>query len=203
MTTQGDSLIKKTQRGLSILAFETTKQSRILKKRMRIAALQKETKADLRDLGNLVYNAILNSQPGILEEEEVKILVDNIRTNKSEVEHLRDAIARLGRARKHFPEGEDETAAWPSPRPDEEPLLVVEPSAQAPEGAKDAGVTTERELKGAVLQPTAGEQPIRPTPNPAELATEPSETKSPSIPPAPGADPGRPRGESSARTEKP
>ena len=76
MATQGESLIRKTQRGLSILAFETTKQSRILKKRMRIGALQKEIKADLRDLGNLVYNAVVNDQSGILQEEEVKILVD-------------------------------------------------------------------------------------------------------------------------------
>ena len=195
MTTQGDSLIKKTQRGLSILAFETTKQSRILKKRMRIAALQKETKADLRDLGNLVYNAILNNQPGVLEEEEVKILVDNIRTNKSEVERLRDGIARLGRARKHFLEEEEEPAAWPAPRPDEEPPLVVEPSPRPAERPENAGVTTERELKEAVLQPTPSDQPIRPTPKPAVVGAEQTETESPSIPPAPGADPGRPREE--------
>ena len=104
MGTQGESFMKKTQKGLSILAFETTKQSRILKKRMRTAALQKEVKADLRDLGNLVYNALINDQAGILEEEEVKILVENIRDNKGEVEHLRDSMARLNRSRKHFEE---------------------------------------------------------------------------------------------------
>ena len=106
MSHSTETLLKKTQRGLSILAFETTKQSRILKKRMRIAALQKEIKADLRDLGSLVYNAVINDQTGILGEEEVKILVQNIKQNKVEVERLRDSIGRLGRAKKHFTEEE-------------------------------------------------------------------------------------------------
>jgi hypothetical protein len=202
MTTQGDSLIKKTQKGLSILAFETTKQSRILKKRMRIAALQKETKADLRDLGNLVYNAILNNQAGILEEEEVKILVDNIRTNKGEVERLREGIARLGRARKHFHEGEEETAAWPSPRPDEEPPLVVEPSPGAPGTSEAAGVTTEPEVEETAPQPAAGEEPERLAPRSADLGPDQVESTSPSIPPGPGADRGGSR-EEPGEAEKP
>lgn len=102
MATRGDNLLRKTQRGFSILAFETTKQSRILKKRMRAAALQKEIKADLRDLGNLVYNALLKGQTDVLGDEEVRILVENLRRNKDEVDRLRDAVARLSRARKQF-----------------------------------------------------------------------------------------------------
>jgi hypothetical protein len=130
MGTQGESFMKKTQKGLSILAFETTKQSRILKKRMRGAALQKEVKADLRDLGNLVYNALINDQPGILEEEEVKILVENIRDNKLEVEHLRDSMARLNRSRKHFEEPEVGFEAPPAPPPESRPA-EAKPEAAA------------------------------------------------------------------------
>lgn len=130
MGTQGESFMKKTQKSLSILAFETTKQSRILKKRMRSAALQKEVKADLRDLGNLVYNAVINNQAGILEEEEVKILVENIRDNKAEVEHLRDSMARLNRSRKHFEEEEfglEAAAALEHPAPVSPPSSAAEP----------------------------------------------------------------------------
>lgn len=154
MAAQTESLIKKTQKGLSILAFETTKQSRILKKRMRIAALQKETKADLRDLGNLVYNSIINEQAGILEEEEVKILVGNIRANKAEVEKLRDGIARLGRARKHFQEEEERDATAPAPYPDDEPPLVVDPAPRPEPRPYDVKVTTGREPNEAVLDPS-------------------------------------------------
>jgi hypothetical protein len=189
MPTQGDSLLKKTQRGLSILAFETTKQSRILKKRMRTAALQKEIKADLRDLGNLVYNAVVHDQPGILQEDEVKILVENIRQNKEEVEHLRDAIARLSRTRKHFPEGEAE--GWedaPEPALDEPPAVVVETSTRPPP-APDAGVTTEREMKAEVLQPPPSE------PRPPK---KPARKQEPAVPPPPGTDPEHP---SEARAE--
>lgn len=195
MSTQGDSLIRKTQKGLSILAFETTKQSRILKKRMRSAALQKEIKADLRDLGNLVYNAVINHQPGILEEEEVGILVGNIRANKEEVEHLRDAIARLSRAHKHFPGGEPDFEG-PAAAFDEEPGLVVEPAPPVEEASPDLGVSTEREMKEAVLDatPVKGKAKIKAT----EAAKKPpakkakQEEEAPSVPPAPGTDPGHP-----------
>ncbi|MEW6488480.1 MAG: hypothetical protein AB1578_11290 [Thermodesulfobacteriota bacterium] len=186
MPTQGDSLLKKTQRGLSILAFETTKQSRILKKRMRTAALQKEIKADLRDLGNLVYNAVVHDQPGILQEEEVKILVENIRQNKEEVEHLRDAIARLSRTRKHFPEGEPE--GWedaPEPALDEPPSVVVETSTRPPP-ADDTGVSTEREMKAEILQAPP------PEPRPLKKAPRKPEAVEPAVPPPPGTDPEHP-----------
>ncbi len=186
MSTQSDSLIKKTQRGLSILAFETTKQSRILKKRMRTAALQKEIKADLRDLGNLVYNAVVHDQPGILSEEEVKILVDNIRQNKVEVDHLRDAIARLSRTKKHFPEGEPEEGdEYPEPALDEPPLVVVETTGELPP-AEDKGVATEREMKADVFQAPPPERPAPKKPATKETAPEPG------VPPAPGTDPEHP-----------
>lgn len=159
MATYNESILKKTQRGFSILAFETTKQSRILKKRMRVAALQKEIKADLRDLGNLVYNAIVNHQPGILEEEEVKILVQNVRSNKAEVERLRDSISRLGRAKKHFAEEDSE---FPEVRPDEQPGVVVEPSNNPPEPMPDIAVSQKGDLECAVLEPTdASGTPLR------------------------------------------
>ncbi|MBI5441622.1 MAG: hypothetical protein HY900_10490 [Deltaproteobacteria bacterium] len=118
---------------------------------MRVAALQKEIKADLRDLGNLVYNAILNHQTAILEEEEVKILVHNIRNNKAEVERLRDSISRLGRAKKHFTDEETEPHRE-GPRPDEEPAVVVEPAPSPSEPAADVTVSEQRELEGAMLQ---------------------------------------------------
>ncbi len=156
MATQGDNLLRKTQRGLSILAFETTKQSRILKKRMRTAALQKEIKADLRDLGNLVYNAVINEQPGILGEEEVRILVENVRQNKEEVDRLRDAIARLSRARKHFAEGEEEEEVWtegPVPHAEEPPLVEPEPPEAKPApAAKPAAARTEKKEAPAAVE---------------------------------------------------
>lgn len=186
MPTQGDSLLRKTQRGISILAFETTKQSRILKKRMRTAALQKEIKADLRDLGNLVYNAVVHDQPGILQEEEVKILVDNIRQNKEEVEHLRDAIARLSRTRKHFPEGE--TEGWedaPEPALDEPPAVVVETSTRPAPGG-DTGARTEGEMKAESLQAPA------PEPRPPKKPARKPEAAEPAVPPPPGTDPEHP-----------
>jgi hypothetical protein len=193
MASQGESLIKKTQKGLYILAFETTKQSRILKKRMRIAALQKEIKADLRDLGNLVYNAIVNDQPGILEEEEVKILVENVGENKKEVEHLRDAIARLSRTRKHFEEedweseGEEGLAG-----PDEPPGVVVEPHAREAVPPGGTEVSTEREMKEAVLEPAPPPTPPKQARKPAEAkktaAVKEVEEETPAAP-APGAEP--------------
>ncbi len=173
MATHGDSLIRKTQKGISILAFETSKQSRILKKRMRIAALQKEVKADLRDLGNLVYNALLHEQAGILEEEEVKILVDNVRENKAEVEHLRDAIARLSRTRKHFELDEDYEGEGYAPEPsaDEEPLVTVEAGETADAGA-DAEPETAEEVEASVVQPAP-----EPAPKPAPKKKAPAKKK--------------------------
>jgi hypothetical protein len=153
MSNGTETLLKKTQRGLSILAFETTKQSRILKKRMRIAALQKEIKADLRDLGNLVYNAVINDLPGVLGEEEVKILVQNIQHNKLEVERLRDSIGRLGRAKKHFTEDEAGEEIVPS-GPDGVPVVIVETPPQAVPPPVDVEVSTDREPKAAVLDAT-------------------------------------------------
>lgn len=176
MATHGDTLLKKTQRGFSILAFETTKQSRMLKKRMRIAALQKEIKADLRDLGNLVYNAMINQQPEILEEEEVKILVQNVKNNKGEVERLRDSIGRLGRAKKHFmDEPLEEERFGPGPRPDDEPAVVVEPAPVPEQPVRDATVETEKDEEPAAFQ--------SPEPEPPKESS-----RKRSVPPAPGAD---------------
>lgn len=106
MSSQSEGLMSKTQKGLSILAFETNKQSRILKRRMQIAALQKDIKSDLRALGNLVYNAFINEQKDVMGEADVRILVENIHRNKDEIERIRDMIARLSRAKKHFSEEE-------------------------------------------------------------------------------------------------
>ncbi len=189
MASQGESLIRKTQKGISVLAFETTKQSRILKRRMRIAALQKEIKADLRDLGNLVYNAVINDQPGILEEEEVKLLVESIRKNREEIEHLRDAIARLSRARKHFPEQEERAEPGPeAPEagPGEPPVTEAEPAAAAPV-VEEAG--PEEKGQEAVLEPE---------PAPDEVKAE----EEPAVPPPPGTDPGHPSGEGETEKEE-
>ncbi len=189
MAGQGDSLIRKTQKGLSVLAFETSKQTRILKKRMRIAALQKEIKTDLRDLGNLVYNAVVNGHTEVLQEEEVQLLVESIRKNKEEIQHLREAIARLSRARKHFPEGEEPEEEAPEPGPDEPELATVEPSeAEAPRA--ETPTDEARDVEEAVLEPAAAEK----EPQGTAGATEPEESEASSgqVPPPPGTDPGRP-----------
>ncbi len=100
MPRQGEKFIQRTQKGLSALAFETSKQGRILKRRMRIFALQKEVKADLQDLGSIVFNAIQRENPGILEDEEVRILAAKIAEATHEIDRLRDAISRISRVQK-------------------------------------------------------------------------------------------------------
>ena len=181
MGTQGESFMKKTQKGLSILAFETTKQSRILKKRMRTAALQKEVKADLRDLGNLVYNALINDQAGILDEEEVKILVENIRDNKGEVEHLRDSMARLNRSRKHFEE-ECSFEAPPAPTPAEE-RKAEEKAGEAP--ASDAEPLLEPKDENKLSPP----KPKRAAPKTAAKAAPSPQSPKTEDAPGDGAEP--------------
>ncbi|MDF1552005.1 MAG: hypothetical protein P1P84_03030 [Deferrisomatales bacterium] len=186
MGIQNESFIKKTQKGLSILAFETTKQSRILKKRMRTAALQKEVKADLRDLGNLVYNALINDQAGILEEEEVKILVENIRDNKAEVEHLRDAMARLNRSRKHF----EEEFPFEAPPAAAEGKKAEEKAAEAP--ASDAEPLLEPKDEKKSTKPkstsskTATNSAAKPAPSTqgAKAGDEPGDAGKPAEEPA-------------------
>jgi len=171
MAHQSDSLMSKTQKGLSILAFETNKQSRILKRRMQIAALQKEIKSDLRALGNLIYNAFINEQKDVMEEEDVRILAENIHRNKDEIERLRDMIARLGRAKKHFPEEDEDADAGlhkygeqaEGAMPDDEVETVAE--AEAPVEA--VGVETEAEasvepVPETKVDPIVDEEPDKP-----------------------------------------
>lgn len=198
MATQSDGLIRRTQKGLSLLAFETTKQSRILKKRMRAVALQKEIKADLRDLGNLVYNAVVTGQKGILEEEEISILVDSIRGNKDEVERLRDAVARLGRARKHFLPGDEDAFAdyeAPAPQPDEQPELVVESAPEAaPPAEGEEGYAAQGEPEEAVLEPEPApepqeEQPAAPAKAKAKRSASSKSSKKPAQEPPGDSDP--------------
>jgi hypothetical protein len=186
MAAQGESLIKKTQKGISILAFETSKQSRIMKKRMRIAALQKETKADLRDLGNLVYTAVSNEQSGILEEEEVKILVESIQGNKAEVERLRDAIARLGRAKKHFAEedvGEDLGLA---PLREDEPTLEERPTKADSAPPAAAEPPAEAQPEEAAEEPASADEPA-PVDEPPKTNDEESKKAGAEEPPAGGS----------------
>ena len=189
MAGQGDSLIRKTQKGLSVLAFETSKQTRILKKRMRIAALQKEIKTDLRDLGNLVYNAVVNGHTEVLQEEEVQLLVESIRRNKEEIQHLREAIARLSRARKHFPEGEEPAEEAPEPAPDEPELATVEPPE---DGASKTEAPAEgaRSMEEAVLEPATAEKGAEGTAGGGE--SEKPDDSPGKVPPPPGTDPGHP-----------
>jgi hypothetical protein len=132
MPKYGEKLIQRTQKGLSALAFETSKQSRILKRRMRIFALQKEVKADLQDLGSIVFNAIQRKSPGVLEEEEVRILAAKIAEATHEIDRLRDAISRISRVHKVVLIEEVEEA--PSPAP-------------AAEGGADAGKKKKKEKK--------------------------------------------------------
>lgn len=115
MPKYGEKLIQRTQKGLSALAFETSKQSRILKRRMRIFALQKEVKADLQDLGSIVFNAIQRKSPGVLDEEEVRILAAKIAEATHEIDRLRDAISRISRVHKVVVIEEVEEAPSPAP----------------------------------------------------------------------------------------
>jgi hypothetical protein len=141
MAIYGEGFLKRTGKSLSILAFETTKQSRILRRRMRISALQKEVKADLRDLGSLAYEAIIGARPALLEDEEARGLISRITKNKHEIERLREAIDRIGRAHKAFDKGAAEPPAPKGkknyPSPDDEP--ASEPGA---EGAPEPGEET-------------------------------------------------------------
>lgn len=134
----GDGFLKRTGKSLSNLAFETTKHSRILRRRMRIGALQKELKADLRDLGSLAYDAIAESRPALLEDEEARVLIARITMSKHEIERLREAIDRMSRARKRVePAREPKSAEKRYPSPDDEPE-APEPVAAAP--AKKRGL---------------------------------------------------------------
>ena len=103
MARRGENLLKRTGKKLSVLVFETTKRSRIMKKRMRIGALRKALKADYKDLGFMVFDAVSQGrQATFMEEEDITALIDHISGVNREIERLREGIARIGRARKSF-----------------------------------------------------------------------------------------------------
>jgi hypothetical protein len=157
MAIYGEGFLKRTGKSLSILAFETTKQSRILRRRMRISALQKEVKADLRDLGSLAYEAIIGARPTLLEDEEARGLISRITKNKHEIERLREAIDRISRAHKAFDKGAAEPPAPKGeknyPSPDDEP---------ASEGTSAPGEETpSSETTPPPAEPAAQEKPAK------------------------------------------
>ncbi len=173
MAGNPDSFLKRTSKGLSVLAFETSKHSRIMKKRMRVGALQKEVKADLRDLGRLVYDAIKGERPDVLKDEEVALLVENIDRSNEEIEKLREAISRISRVKKHFdaeelPEDEDEDAAA---APAE---AAAEAPATPPVQAQNQELETEKPGDAAVAteQVSPVEEPAEPAPVAEEAPTE-------------------------------
>lgn len=103
MSKHGDNLFRRTGKKLSVLVFETTKRSRIMKKRMRISSLQKSLKADYRDLGFVVFDAVSSGRgENLLEEPDVKALIKTISKTQHEIERLREGVARISRARKSF-----------------------------------------------------------------------------------------------------
>jgi hypothetical protein len=102
MGKYGERLLKGPGKGLSLLAFETSKKSRIMKKRMRISTLEKRLKEDLRDLGSLVYNGYERGDKEIFGDEEVLTLIGNIEKYRKELDFLREAIVRISRAKKVF-----------------------------------------------------------------------------------------------------
>lgn len=111
MPKRGESLFGRTKKTISVLVFETTKHSRIMKKRMRIGALQKVLKADYRDLGHIVYDAISAGKgETFLKDPEFLKLIESITRQNHEMERLREGIARISRARKSF-----EPHALPAP----------------------------------------------------------------------------------------
>jgi hypothetical protein len=142
MSSTAESLLKRTGKSLSLLAFETSKQSRILKKKMRITAMQKEVKADLRDLGRIVYEAVRNKHDDVLKNQEVTILVENVANNNHEIERLREAIERISRAKKTFIEDDTLDAAASGAAADEAELEPEKPAEEPPATAKAA---TEKE----------------------------------------------------------
>jgi hypothetical protein len=102
MGKYGDKLLKGPGKGLSLLAFETSKKSRIMKKKMRISTLEKRVKEDLRDLGSLVYNDYKMGDKAIFEDPDVLALIANIEKNRKELDFLREVIVRISRAKKVF-----------------------------------------------------------------------------------------------------
>ncbi|TAL17214.1 hypothetical protein EPN96_06320 [bacterium] len=102
MGKYGERLLKGPGKGLSLLAFETSKKSRIMKKKMRISTLEKRLKEDLRDLGSLVYNDYEKGQKAVFEDEDVLALLGNIEKNRKELDFLREVIVRISRAKKVF-----------------------------------------------------------------------------------------------------
>ena len=137
MANYGERLLKGTSKGFSLIAFETSKKSRIMKKKMRISALSKDVRADYRDLGSLVYNALKAGVAPALGDDEVKALVASIDRNNMEIEKLRDSIARISRAKKHFREEEVFTGATFTPGDEVE---LVDPKV-----ADEVGVPLEAE----------------------------------------------------------
>lgn len=174
MAKGGDSLFRRTTKSISVLFFETTKHSRIMKKRMRIGSLQKILKADYRDLGILVYDALMAGRDqAFLAEEETKALVENISRRNHEMERLRESIARIARAKKHFdrvaPLGEapllsGEVADKPAKK---RSFLGLKKRKAAEELAKMAA----RELSGSGPSPLTGEE------KPAKTAGKPPKAK--------------------------
>ncbi|PLX40538.1 MAG: hypothetical protein C0608_08845 [Deltaproteobacteria bacterium] len=153
MANYGERLLKGTSKGFSLIAFETSKKSRIMKKKMRISALSKDVRADFRDLGSLVYNALKAGVAPALGDDEVKALVANIDRNNLEIEKLRESIARISRAKKHFREEEVFTGASFAPGEevelvtpeivDEEPSPIEQEPVKEPSPAKAAQVKEE------------------------------------------------------------
>jgi len=140
MPKYGERLIKKTQKGLSQLAFETSRQSRILKRRMQIFALQKEVKADLQDLGSIVFHGITRKSPAILDDEDVRILVEKIAEATHEIDRLRDAISRISRVQRVLVEELQGIREAPAAKPDAAEELPPEGGEPA---AKEAAPAAE------------------------------------------------------------
>ncbi len=183
MSNYGDGFIKRTGKSLSILAFETSKQSRIMKKRMRISALQKEVKADLKDLGRLVFEAVTQKRQGVLGDEEVKILVENMEKNNSEIEHLREAILRISRVKKMFGEDDVEEEVATGAVAVKEPTLEVQPEAEAASKPfKAAAPMLEEKPKAAKRKTTTRRKVVAKKTTPQKSASKTSSAKTPSGP---------------------
>ncbi|TLN09990.1 hypothetical protein FDZ71_09470 [bacterium] len=116
--------LKGPGKGLSLLAFETSKKSRIMKKKMRISALSKKLKGDLRDLGSLVVSTHLAGSEDFFADDEIKALISRIEENQREIERMREAIERISRAKKVF---KDARSVLP-------PSMFTDGDVQAQEG---------------------------------------------------------------------
>lgn len=169
MASTKDGILKKTGKKLSALVFETTKQSRMLKKRMRMGALRKSLKACYRDLGHLYYAALKKGNAESLElDAEIRALVAKIDLINGEIDWLRESISRIARLRKTFPASRGKSAGKSAAVAEGEPPAVM--GRKAPKAQEAL-----REALAAQVEPLSPSEEARRKPLSALLGLKKSQ----------------------------